>query len=158
MGPPLRRIQHRERLLGKSRRSCGTAPAEIYANPGPSGPAEIGTSHSDFARRKSLTYSQVRVPRDGGPGVSRHGEQSSPLRRPPAILWVLSHRWESTSPPGRRNPPRNQPRRSGETPLLKIKTKTAPGPTHWSEGGVIQNISTNPQARGWLLRYTSLIF
>ena len=25
--------------------------------------------------------------------------------RPPAILWVLSHRWESTSPPGRRNSP-----------------------------------------------------
>ena len=45
-----------------------------------------------------MTYSQVRVPRDGGPGVSRHGEQSSPLRHPPAILWVLSHRWESTSP------------------------------------------------------------
>ena len=26
------------------------------------------------------------------------------LSRPPAILWVLSHRWESTSPPERRNP------------------------------------------------------
>ena len=33
-----------------------------------------------------------RGPVKWGPGVSRHGERSSPLRRPPAILWVLSHR------------------------------------------------------------------
>ena len=49
-----------------------------------------------------------RGPVKWGPGVSRHGERSSPLRRPPAILWVLSHRWESTSPPERRNTPANQ--------------------------------------------------
>ena len=43
---------HRERWLGKARRTNGTAPAEIFANPGPSGSAGIQTSHSDFARRK----------------------------------------------------------------------------------------------------------
>ena len=39
-----------------------------------------------------------RGPVKWGPGVSRHGERSSPLRRPPAILWFLSHRWERNSP------------------------------------------------------------
>ena len=52
MGPPLRRKTDRERWLGKARRSCGTAAAAIFANPGPSGPAGIWTSHSIFARRK----------------------------------------------------------------------------------------------------------
>ena len=65
---------------------------------GPSGPGGNANRHSDFARRKYCKIQQIRVPRNGGPGVSRHGERSSPLRRPPAILWVLSHRWESTSP------------------------------------------------------------
>ena len=49
-------------------------------------------------------------PRNGGPGVSRHGERSSPLRRPPVILWFLSHRWERNSPPagGEISPPKQQ--------------------------------------------------
>ena len=45
-------IRTSHRLLGKARRGRETAPTIILANPGPSGPAEIGTSHSDFARRK----------------------------------------------------------------------------------------------------------
>ena len=47
-----RRDLHWARWLGKARRTNGTAPAEIFANPGPSGPAGIQTRHSDFARRK----------------------------------------------------------------------------------------------------------
>ena len=72
-GPrPARQYTHRERLLGKPRRKSGTAPAAIFANPGPSGPEGIAESHSDFARRKYFSIFQVRVPRNGGPGVSRH--------------------------------------------------------------------------------------
>ena len=51
-GSPLRRILRRYCWFGNSRRSCGTAPATIFANPGPSGPAGIQTSHSIFARRR----------------------------------------------------------------------------------------------------------
>ena len=65
---------------------------------GPSGPGGSANRLSDFARRKYCKIQQIRVPRNGGPGVSRHGERSSPLRRPPAILWFLSHRWERNSP------------------------------------------------------------
>ena len=49
---PARRSRTSKHLLGKARRGRETAPTIILANPGPSGPAEIGTSHSDFARRK----------------------------------------------------------------------------------------------------------
>ena len=47
-------------------------------------------------------YPQGSVPRNGGPGESRHGGPGGwppvRLRRPPAILWLLSHRWESNIP------------------------------------------------------------
>ena len=49
---PARRSRTSKHLLSKARRGSETAPTIILANPGPSGPAEIGTSHSDFARRK----------------------------------------------------------------------------------------------------------
>ena len=39
-------------LAGKPRRRSGTATPIIFADPGPSGPEEIQTSRSDFARRK----------------------------------------------------------------------------------------------------------
>ena len=61
-GPQLRTSYH---LFGQTRRSRGTAPAEIFANPGPSGPEGIQTRHSDFARRKFSIDTQVRVPRNG---------------------------------------------------------------------------------------------
>ena len=51
-----------------------------------------------FLRAGNFLPGQRDNPRNGGPGVSRHGERSSPLRRPPAILWFLSHRWERNSP------------------------------------------------------------
>ena len=34
----------------------------------------------------------------GVQGVSEYEREALILSRPPAILWVLSHRWESTSP------------------------------------------------------------
>ena len=51
-----------------------------------------------FLRAGNSIPGQRDNPRNGGPGVSRHGERSSPLRHPPAILWFLSHRWERNSP------------------------------------------------------------
>ena len=65
---PLQRKTHRERWLSKARRRAGTAPNAIFANPGPSGPAEIWTGHSDFARRSFCTTYQEGVPRKRGPG------------------------------------------------------------------------------------------
>ena len=69
---------HGERWLGKARRRTGTAPAAIFANSGPSGPAGIQTNHSNFARRKFCTISQACVPRNGGPGADSpcQGEMS----------------------------------------------------------------------------------
>ena len=46
-------------------------PPQFFIRPGPSGPAGIETNHSDFARRKCCKIQQVRVPRNGGPGVRR---------------------------------------------------------------------------------------
>ena len=70
-GPrPARQDSHRERWLKKPRRSYGTAPAAIFANPGPSGPEGIAESHSDFARRKFCFSLQVRVPRNGVRGAA----------------------------------------------------------------------------------------
>ena len=43
---------HRERWLGKARRSSGTATILNFANPGPGGPEGIADRHSDFSRRK----------------------------------------------------------------------------------------------------------
>ena len=40
-----------------------------------------------------------------GSGVSGPMGTKCPSAASPAILWVLSHRWERTSPPQRRNPP-----------------------------------------------------
>ena len=58
-------IYDRERWLGNARRRGGTAAAAIFAEPGPSGPAGIQTSHSDFARREFCKIQQVRVSRNG---------------------------------------------------------------------------------------------
>ena len=51
-------------------------PPQFSIQPGPSGPAGIETNHSDFARRKCCKIQQVRVPRNGGPGVRRIWTQS----------------------------------------------------------------------------------
>ena len=72
-----RQNTHRERLLGKARRSRGTAPAAIFANPGPGGPAGIEASHSDFARRKFCAALQVRVLRNGVRGKRSYGPRRS---------------------------------------------------------------------------------
>ena len=48
--------QHQCRWFGKPRRRCGTAPAAIFANPGPGGPAGIQTLTQISARRKFFAW------------------------------------------------------------------------------------------------------
>ena len=64
----------------------------------------------------------------GDRGKAVIGERSSPLRRPPAILWVLSHRWESTSP--RRAKPCKTARRGGGTSLKSKNQAISPNSDH----------------------------
>ena len=58
--------QHRLHLLGQARRGSGTAPAPIFHIARAQWPGGNLERHSDFARRKFCTTSQVRVPRNGG--------------------------------------------------------------------------------------------
>ena len=81
-----RQDTHRERWLRKPRRMSGTAAAAIFANPGPSGPAGIQTSHSDFARRKFFTRLQKSVPRNGVRGKRSYGHEVSNGRVPGGVL------------------------------------------------------------------------
>ncbi len=71
--------------------------------------APVGREETQVATQilragNSAPIKQVRVPRNGGLGESRHGERSSPLRRPPASFGSFST-WKRNSPPGRRNSP-----------------------------------------------------
>ena len=77
-------------------------PPQFSIRPGPSGPAGIETNHSDFARRKCCKIQQVRVPRNGGPGVriwtrSVHPEPSpgDPLGTFPSLGKYLAPQGET---------------------------------------------------------------
>ena len=121
-GPPLRREPNRDRWLGKVRRSRGTAAAAIFATQGP------------VARKKSQKATQILRagnilpdprgnPVMGVRGKAGIGERSSPLRRPPAILWVLSHLGKLPRPAGR-NPVKLPAARRGRgpgQPLLPLR-------------------------------------
>ena len=98
-------------LLNRARRRYEIAVAIIFANPGPSGPEETAESHSDFARRKFSTDLQVRVPRNGGPGVSRHwrtkfasaASPGDPLGTFPSLGKYLAARRRRNLPAKKRN-------------------------------------------------------
>ena len=93
-------------LARKPRRSRETAPATIFARPGPSGPVEISDRHSDFARRKCCKIQQVRVPRNGVRGKatmstkcpSAASRTKCPSAASPAAFWLLCRRGQSNSP------------------------------------------------------------
>ena len=70
-----------------------------------------------------------RWPKARGDREGEYGHKVSILSRPPAILWFLSHRWESTSP--RRAKPcnigrRNLPHRSRPTSIPCLPTLSPP--------------------------------
>ena len=94
-----RQDTHRERWLKKPRRMSGTAAAAIFANPGPSGPAGIQTSHSDFARRKFFTRLQKSVPRNGVRGKRCPMGTKCPSAASPVAFWLLCRHGQSNSPP-----------------------------------------------------------
>ena len=109
-----RRQRTRCRLLGKPRRRNGAAEPGIFAYPGPSGPAGIQTSRSDFARRKCCKIQQVRVPRNGVRGKATMSTKCSSEPSPVAFCLLCRH-GQSRSPPA-----------GGETPLqINKQGKTA---------------------------------
>ena len=132
-----RQDTHRKRWLRKPRHMSGTAPATIFANLGPSGPAGIQTSHSDFARRKFCRTHQECVPRNGVRGKATMSTKCSSGAVPGGVLPSFSP-WKKkvaarTAPAGafrsataakrrllarrwRRNPLRNFPRKQGGIP------------------------------------------
>ena len=69
-GSPLQRKPDHERWFGKPRRRCGTAPAAIFANPGPSGPEGIAEA-APFLRAGNPATSNNRASPVMGSGVRR---------------------------------------------------------------------------------------
>ena len=69
-GSPLQRKPDHERWFGKPRRRCGTAPAAIFANPGPSGPEGIAEA-TPFLRAGNPATSHTRASPVMGSGVRR---------------------------------------------------------------------------------------
>ena len=90
-------------LARKPRRSRETAPATIFARPGPSGPVEISDRHSDFARRKCCKIQQVRVPRNGVRGKATMSTKCSSGAVPGGVLVTLPPRAKSLAARRRRN-------------------------------------------------------
>ena len=102
--------------LRKPRRMSGTAPATIFANLGPSGPAGIQTSHSDFARRKFCRTHQECVPRNGVRGKATMSTKCSSGAVPGGVLPSFSPWKKKVAARRRRNPLRNFPRKQGGIP------------------------------------------
>ena len=59
----------------------------------------LGTCPYPFCRCATSPLVKGRWPKARGDREGEYGHGVSILSRPPAILWVLSHRWERTSPP-----------------------------------------------------------
>ena len=96
--PPLRRKTNPERWFGRARRRSETAPFKIFRQVSPQwGGRNRGAPLHLCAPEISLNLSGE-APVNGGPGESRHGERSSPLRRPPAAFWLLCRRGQSNPP------------------------------------------------------------
>ena len=104
-----RQDAHQECWLGKVRRSPGIAAILNFANPGPSGPAGIHTSHSDFARRKFCRTHQECVPRNGGPGDSGPmGTKCASAASPGDPLVSFPSLGKKLAARRRRNPPQKR--------------------------------------------------
>ena len=138
-----RQNTHRERLLGKARRSCGTAPAEIFANPGPSGPVGIQTRHSDFARRKFSIDTQVRVPRNGVRGKATMSTKCSSGAVPGDPLVSFPSLGKKLAA-GAAKSPRIQQTQSKICPLIRPSVRTgAPSPQGEGLQAADRRISTS---------------
>ena len=128
-GPQLRTSYH---LFGQTRRSRGTAPAEIFANPGPSGPVGIQTRHSDFARRKFSIDTQVRVPRNGVRGKATMSTKCSSGAVPGDPLVSFPSLGKKLAA-GAAKSLRIQQTQSKICPLIRPSVRTG-APSPWGEG------------------------
>ena len=97
-GSPLRRKPDHERWFGKPRRRCGTAPAAIFANPGPSGPEGIAEA-TPFLRAGNPATSNNRASPVMGSGVRRIWARSAHPEPSPGALWFLCRHGQRNSPP-----------------------------------------------------------
>ena len=111
-GPQLRTSYH---LLEQTRRSRGTAPAEIFADPGPSGPSGIaeatqilraGNSAELLRRDSRKTGSGADSPCQGemsrsdkGGRVGEYGHTGAHPEPSPVAFCLLCRRGQSRSPP-----------------------------------------------------------
>ena len=93
--PQGKAILHRERWLVKARRTEGTAPAEIFTNPGPSGPGRNRTQALLILRAgNEAPTKQEGVPRNGVRGKATMGTKC-PSEPSPAAFWLLCRRGQS---------------------------------------------------------------
>ena len=97
-GSPLRRKPDHERWFGKPRRTNGTAPAAIFANPGPSGPEGIAEA-TPFLRAGNPATSNNRASPVMGSGVRRIWARSAHPEPSPGALWFLCRHGQRNSPP-----------------------------------------------------------
>jgi len=97
-GSPLQRKPDHERWLGKARRTNGTAPAAIFANPGPSGPEGIAEA-TPFLRAGNPATSNNRASPVMGSGVRRIWARSAHPEPSPGALWFLCRHGQRNSPP-----------------------------------------------------------
>ena len=112
-GSPLQRKPDHERWFGKPRRRCGTAPAAIFANPGPSGPEGIAEA-APFLRAGNPATSNNRASPVMGSGVRRIWARSAHPEPSPGAFWFLCRHGQRNSPPA-----------GGEIPLRKAPPDTA---------------------------------
>ena len=84
--------------------------SQFSTRPGPSGPVGIEILTQILRAGRALMRDR-RAPRKGGRGKAVIGEQSSPLRRPPAAFWLLCRRGQSNPPSADGGIPCNTARR-----------------------------------------------
>ena len=94
---------HRERWLRKPRRRCGTAPGPNFCKPRAQWPGRNRGTPLRFCAPEMFCPLQGVTPVTGsgesGPMDLGEAQRSrSPSAASPAILWLLSHRWESNPP------------------------------------------------------------
>ena len=97
-GSPLQRKPDHERWFGKPRRRCGTAPAAIFAAPGPSGPEGIAEA-TPFLRAGNPATSNNRASPVMGSGVRRIWARSAHPEPSPGAFWFLCRHGQRNSPP-----------------------------------------------------------
>ena len=126
-----------KRLLGKARHRTEIAPALIFLLVSPQWGGRNLDGHSDFARRKFSSILQVRVPRNGGLGVSgpmgtkcpSAASPGDPLVSFPSLGKKLAPQGETLPPPAGGEIPLRGTKPLYHRPLIRPSVRTgAPSP------------------------------